>query len=173
MDRDFQALLEGSPLLGDLDDLSRTALCMHFQADRFAPGEVLLQAGATGDRMLLVLQGQVQVRLPAQDEGAPMVLAELGADQLLGEVAFFGQDIPRTADAVAVEGEVVAAQLTRETYDTMLQTDPGAAETLEKVVLDVMLERISSTNQRMVDLVAQHSGDGTFRAVARMIARKL
>lgn len=171
MDRDFQALLEGSPLLGDLDDLSRTALCMHFQSARFAPGEVLLQAGAAGDRMLLIMQGEVEVRLPEADGGE--VLATLGKDQFLGEVAFFGKDIPRTADAVAHGGEVIAAQLTRETYDHMLQVDPGAAETLEKVVLGVMLDRIASTNQRMVDLVAEHAGTGTFRAVARMIARKL
>lgn len=169
MDRDFQALLEGSALLGDLDPLSRTALCMHFRSARFAPGEVMLEAGGAGDRMLLLLQGSVEVRLPAQEGGA--ALAELGPDHLLGEVAFFGLDVPRTADAVPVD-EVVAAQLTREIYDHMLQVDPGAAETLEKLVLDVMLDRVESTNRRMVELVARHGGDGTFRAMARMMARK-
>ncbi len=170
MSTDFQQLLASSTLLGGLDPFSRTALTMHFVEARFAAGERILSAGAPGRRMLLILSGEVEVRLPKPDGAAR--LATLGPDQLLGEVAFFGHQTARVADADAVT-PVVAAQLTGEIYEGMLQTDPGAAETLEKLVLDVMLSRIASTNQQVVSLVAEHAHDGTFRAEARMMARKL
>lgn len=170
IDRDFQGLLEHSGLLSGLDPLSRTALGMHFQAARFAPGEVVLEAGETGDRMMLILSGQVEIHLPEQAGGQP--LTELGPDSLLGEVAFFGRVGGRTATAVA-RGEVVAAELSRATYDHMVQVDPGAAETLEKLLLDVMLDRVADTNARMVALIGQHKDDALFQAEARMMARKL
>lgn len=169
-DRDFQSLLERNGLLSGLDPFSRTALAMHFTASRFAPGEVVLAAGALGDRMMLVLSGHVDVRVAAED--GVHVVATLGPDNLLGEVAFFGRVGGRTANVVA-QTEVVAAQLTRAVYDGMVETDPGAAETLEKVVLDVMLARVADTNARMVDLVAEHKDNPLFQAEARMLARKM
>ena len=169
-DREFQALLERSHLLDGLDPLSRTALCMHFRPAHFGPGELLLQTGSAGDRMFLLLQGEARVRLPT--EHGPVDLGLFGPDSFIGEVAFFGQDETRTADVVA-SSEIHAAQLTRETYDQMLRVDPGAAETLEKLVLDLMLERVAATNARMVELVAAQGDDGTFRAAARMLARDL
>lgn len=169
IDQDFHALLDGSGLLSRLDPLSRTALGMHFQSARFAPGEVVLEAGTVGDRMMLVLSGQVEIHLPAREEDQALIV--LGPDSLLGEVAFFGRVGGRTATAIA-RGEVVAAQLTRAAYDGMVQVDPGAAETLEKLLLDVMLDRVADTNARMVALLSQHKDDALFQAEARMMARQ-
>lgn len=169
-DHDFQALLDHNQLLADLDPFSRTALGMHFQPARFAPREVVLEAGATGDRMLLLLSGEVEIHLPRQ--GDDQAVTVLGPDSLLGEVAFFGRVGGRTATVVA-RTEVVAAVLTRPVYDRMVETDPGAAETLEKLVLDLMLKRVADTNARMVALVGRHKDDDLFQAEARMMARKL
>lgn len=168
-DPQFQSLLEGNGLLSGLDPLSRTALCMYFHPADFAAGEVLLAAGGGGDRMLLLLSGQVEVRVPAG--GDTHAVATLGPDNLLGEVAFFGQDQPRTADVVALD-TVRTALLDRATYQTMLASDPGATETLEKLVLDLMLDRVAETNDRMVELVRAHADDPAFRATARMLASR-
>ncbi len=166
----FEALLQASAFLGDLDPFSRTALCMHFEEVHHAAGDVVMRAGEAGDRILLLLDGWLEVRLPA-DQGGEL-MATLGADQLLGEVAFFGLGVARVADAIAVD-DLVAASLSRATYDAMLQSDPGAAETLEKLVLDVMLRRISSINEQVVELVGSDDADPAFRAEARFIAREL
>lgn len=167
MDRDFLALLDQSPLLQSLDPLSRTALGMHFRSARYAPGETLMAAGAQGDRLILVLKGQAQVHLSGQ---APPLI--LGPDSLLGEVAFFGRVPGRTA-TVTAQGEVVAAVLTRETYDEMVRVDPGAAETLEKLILRLLIQRVAQTNARTVALLAQHESDPVFQAEARMMARSV
>lgn len=167
MDRDFQRLLDHSTLLQSLDPFSRTALGMHFQSARFAPGETMLEAGASGDRLLLVLSGEARVRLPTAETTG----ITLGPDSLLGEVAFFGRVEGRTATVVA-QGEVVAAVLTRETYRHMVETDPGAAETLEKLALRLLLERVAETNARTVSILTRHEDDPVFQAEARMMARR-
>lgn len=172
MDRDFAALLEQSALLSGLDPFSRTALGMHFRAARFAPGEALIRHGQPAERVLLLLQGQVEVRVPDQPGTGGHLVATLGQDAMLGEVAFFGHQTTATADVVA-DGEVVAAELSRATYDGMVQTDPGAAETFEKLVLGVMMDRVDDTNARVVALVRDHADDPSFRAAARMLARQL
>lgn len=166
----FEALLQSSGFLGDLDPFSRTALCMYFEEEHHAPGDVVMHAGARGDRLLLLLAGRVEVRLPGDPGEAPM--ATLGADALVGEVAFFGLDVNRVADVIAVE-DVVAAALSRTTFDAMRARDPGAAETLEKLVLDVMLRRISSVNEQVVAVVGSDGADASLRAEARFIAREL
>ncbi len=167
MDRDFLALLDRSALLQGLDPLSRTALGMHFQSVRYAPGETMMAAGSVGDRLVLVLSGDAQVRL-ADTDADPLTL---GPDSLLGEVAFFGQVPGRTATVLA-QTEVVAATLTRETYQAMVATDPGAAETLEKLVLSLLMERVAATNARTVAILARHEHDPIFQAEARMLARR-
>lgn len=172
MDRDFAALLEQSPLLSGLDPFSRTALGMHFRPARFAPGEHLIRHGQPPERVLLLLQGQAEVRVPDAPGQEGHLVTTLGGDHLLGEVAFFGHETPASADVIA-QGEVVAAELSRDTYDGMVQSDPGAAETFEKIVLGVMMDRVDDTNARVVALVRDHADDPSFRAAARMLARKL
>lgn len=170
LDRDFETLLESSYFLAGLDPFSRTALAMHLHPARFAPDDVILAAGAVGDSMYILLSGSVRVQLPGK-MGAHIV-ARLGPDHLLGEIAFFGRVGGRIADVVA-DGDVDAAQITRATYNKMVETDPGAAETLEKLVLDVMLTRVADTDSQMVAVFADHPNDPVFQAEARMLAGRM
>jgi CRP/FNR family transcriptional regulator len=67
----------------------------------FEPGAVIFRQGdAASGEAYLVHQGKVEVRRRAHDE--ERLLRVLGAGDLLGEVALFG-DAPHSATAIAIE----------------------------------------------------------------------
>ncbi len=66
-----------------------------------AAGTVIFEAGTTGDEMLGVIQGKVELRLP---DGQ---MFEIGPDETFGEMALVDAS-PRSATAVAVEDTTLA-----------------------------------------------------------------
>ncbi|MBI4951876.1 MAG: cyclic nucleotide-binding domain-containing protein [Myxococcales bacterium] len=61
-----------------------------------APGEVLVAAGRDPERLLVVLEGRLEVRV------AGASVAALGPGQFVGEMAFLTRELPK-ADVVVVE----------------------------------------------------------------------
>ena len=90
------ALFEQIPL----DGLSH--LAQQGQARTFEAGSQLMQQGAASDCMHIILRGRVQVERSHPDLKEPLVLAELGPGQSVGEMGVL-DDEPRSATVVALE----------------------------------------------------------------------
>jgi CRP-like cAMP-binding protein len=100
-------------------------------------GETIFRQGDVGEEMYVVFSGAVRVF--REQDGHETVLAELGPDDFLGEMALF-DDRPRSANAVAV-GATELRVISRETYELMA-CDP---------VIRTMLKTLTSRLRAMDD----------------------
>lgn len=102
----------------------REALCRSLETVRLSRGDVLVAEGAEPDAMYVVVSGRFEVRT----ENRVGALAEIGAGQLIGEVAFLGGG-GRTATVTALRESVVMC-LTRAAFEEVAAKSPAIWETL-------------------------------------------
>lgn len=96
-------------------------------AERLEPvalygGEVLFRQDEPGDSVFIVISGRLTVLL-TEGDGHVRVLAELGAGEVVGEMAYIARE-PRSATVVAVR-DTQLARLGREALDRLLELHPG------------------------------------------------
>lgn len=109
------------PLFASLTDEAVTRLSAGGVAEVPA-GQVLAQAGDPGEGMFVVLDGSVVV------ERGDLHL-EIGRHGFFGELALLVPGSPRIARVRAVTDARVLA-VSRETFDVLLDTEPGFARAL-------------------------------------------
>lgn len=102
----------------------REALCRSLETVRLSRGDVLVREGDEPDAMYVVVSGRFEVRT----ENRAGALAEIGAGQLIGEVAFLGGG-GRTATVSALR-ESVVMRLSRRSFQEVAASSPGIWETL-------------------------------------------
>ncbi|HPA47713.1 MAG TPA: SUMF1/EgtB/PvdO family nonheme iron enzyme [bacterium] len=94
-------------------------------------GQYLFHAGDEADCAYLVEEGRLQV---IQDiDGTEFPIAEIGPHELVGEIGILG-DQPRTASVRALEKTVLVI-LTQEGIERILESDPGMAKRLVRVLI--------------------------------------
>jgi CRP-like cAMP-binding protein len=103
-------------------ELARTASRM-----REPKGMVFSREGERGDELVVLLEGEVEVRR----DGA--VLATLGAGEHFGEMALLGDTTRRSATVVAVT-PVVVAYVSRHHFDALLAEHPEVREAVQQVL---------------------------------------
>ena len=96
---DVAQLLSKSMLFGVLDESARRELASRVHRKNFNAGEPIFHVGDPGQSMMVILAGTVRVSLPGP-RGKAVILADLSAGELLGEIALLdGRE--RSADAAA------------------------------------------------------------------------
>ena len=68
----------------------------------FSKGAELMRQGEVGDTMFVILNGKVRVQRSHQDLTEPLVLADLAAGEIVGEMGLLDGS-PRSATVVAIE----------------------------------------------------------------------
>ena len=114
----------------------------------FAAGEALMRQGEDADAMHVILSGRVRVDRTAVGEPAPIVLAELGANDVVGEIGVLDGG-PRTATVTALE-QTRTLELHRTLLAVVLIQYPEIAADL----LRTLSRRLRSTNE-IVDAFAR------------------
>ena len=139
-----KSMLDAMPLFNGLDGRQRAKL-QNAMAERLVPrGAEILGAGDTADELVLILHGSASILVPSPD-GEMVRLAGVRCGGIVGEIAFLDQE-PRSASVVAQE-DVVAAVLSRETYNALCETEPQLVrQLLANIALDVAT-RLRRTNQ--------------------------
>jgi len=89
---------------------------------RFAAGDVLIQQGAPGSHLHVILSGKVEVRVRTP-EGSEVPIAVLAQGECVGEMSLLTGD-PASADVVAVEG-VETLALGSVDFTAVVSADPG------------------------------------------------
>jgi len=108
--------------------------------------EILVEAGARGDELFLIVSGEIDIRLPTGSHHY-MRLAKFGPGTLFGEVAFLDPG-PRTASAVGVRaGEVLV--LNQAGFDELRRVHPGAAIAVLKALGRAMGDHLRWSTQEM------------------------
>jgi CRP/FNR family cyclic AMP-dependent transcriptional regulator len=142
---DIARLLSKSLLFGVLDDDARRELAGRVHRKSYESGEPIFHVGAPGQSMMVIVAGTVRVSLPGP-RGKGVILADLGAGELLGEVALLdGRE--RSADASAL---TKCELLVLERRDVVAFLEKRADVCLK--LLELICARLRKADQRMSDI---------------------
>jgi CRP/FNR family transcriptional regulator, cyclic AMP receptor protein len=140
--QDNAQILAKSALFGALDDGVRKELATRVHRKNFAVGEPIFHVGDPGQSMMVILNGTVRVSL-AGPKGKTVILADLAAGDLLGEVALLdGKE--RSADATAL---TKCELLVLDRRDVVSFLEKRADLCLK--LLDLLCARLRKSDQRM------------------------
>ena len=95
---------------------------------QLAPGDFLFREGDKGDKMYVLLEGEIDISL------GDLVLEAAGPGALIGEMALI-DDTPRTANAVA-KTPCRLAQIDRRRFHFLVQQTPHFATHVMKTLAD-------------------------------------
>jgi len=104
----------------------------------YAPGKLLVEQGAPGDSLYLVIEGNVSIQ---RDE---LEITQKGVGECIGEMALI-DDAPRNASVVAIE-PTKAVQITKDKFWDIIEAYPSIARHL----LHVLCARIRQDTLRQV-----------------------
>ncbi len=113
-------------------------------------GDVLMEEGAPGDALYVVLDGDFEVSKRSGNQD--VVLAVRGTGEVLGEMALI-EDLPRSATVTAARQSRIL-KITKEVFQTLIGSSPSAALS----VLHTMSARLRNTesmlrqNEKMASL---------------------
>jgi CRP-like cAMP-binding protein len=107
----------------------------------FPAGAELMHQGDEGDCLYVVLRGQVQVERSHPDLAEPLILAELGPGEVVGEMAVLDRG-PRSATVTAVE-DTETVELSREAFASTLVAYPEVLMAL----LRMLAQRLRVTDE--------------------------
>jgi CRP/FNR family transcriptional regulator len=136
--------LAAVPLFSGLDQASLESLEAFTFRKSFAPGEVIVEEGRTGNGLYIVLSGSVEV-VKGLSGPNPQVAAILGSSEPFGEMALLG-DWKRSASVRALE-EVECLGMDRWAFLAHLNREPQLAIRM----LQMLAERLAITNERLVE----------------------
>ncbi len=165
------------PLFALMDEEERASLADLMEERCLHTGETLFKAGDAGDSLVIVRNGRLQIFLEST-EGEKIILGDIGAGQMLGEVSLFDPG-PRSATAIAVEHTDILAFDHGDLWKVLQQKPHIAVD-----MLTVMGKRLRATDellrthvtrnlnteeeerltfpQRLADRVAAFGGSWTF-----------
>lgn len=116
--------LKKIPMFSELQLRELAGIASIAKERSFPAGSLIIQEGAPGDSLFLVLQGKVSV-VKATGSSQPLVLAEIGPDECFGEMALFDRQ-PRSASVVAAEDTYVM-ELGRFEFEEIMREFPVIA----------------------------------------------
>lgn len=124
------ALLRTVPLFSRLRDNELAQLAKTITTESFAPGEVIVEAGAVGSALYIIATGTVEVLLTG-GAGEQIVLSRLGKGEHFGEMSLI--DGSRRSATVRAIGKCEMLRLDQESF-------LGAAELHPSLAVNVMRE---------------------------------
>ncbi|MEM9282460.1 MAG: protein kinase [Verrucomicrobiota bacterium] len=107
-------------------------------------GQVIFREGDPGDFTVRIKTGRVEIS--KEDQGSKKVLAELGAGDVLGELAVFS-NMPRNATATALEDTVVYLMRSSEVRAEMDKMSPWVSQ-----MITALSHRFDRLNKRVIEL---------------------
>jgi CRP-like cAMP-binding protein len=103
----------------------------------------MFNAGDVGDAAYIIIEGKVEISVPTP--AGPIVVNTLGRNEILGEIAIFG-DVPRTAAAKAVS-KVETLKISKELFIKVIRENPDAAIELIKILAMRLVNTTSQLTQ--------------------------
>ncbi len=130
-------LLRSAYFFRNLDDSVLHAVAERCAAVRFDQGAIIFQEGDQGDRLFIVLSGEVEVWKHAEADDASL-LARYGAGRFFGEMALV-DELPRSATAVAAApSELLSLQ--RSAFVELVEAFPPLAVSVMRSLSAIVRE---------------------------------
>lgn len=116
--------------------------------EKLSEGQLLFQEGDVGDKMYVVLDGQVRISksIPGAGEEA---LAFLERGDYFGEMALIDNK-PRSADAKAHQGGAVVLAIPRDVVEGILDIDKVTSRRMLKILCSLIAKRLRALDEKIV-----------------------
>lgn len=141
--------LGGVPFFQNISLNGLSALAARGQKRVFSPNASLMGQGELGDTMYIIVSGRVSVKRTHPDLTEPLLLAELGPGEVIGEMRLLDGE-PRSATVVALEETETMEMTARDLAETMVQY-PEVAQTL----LHILSRRLRTTDDLMAHVLEE------------------
>jgi len=134
-------LIRQFPIFSKLQPAMQKLLVFSSERLTYDAGQVMFNAGDMGDAAYIVIEGSVEISVPTP--GGPIVVNKLGRNDIIGEIAIFG-DVPRTATAKALT-PLETLKISKELFTKVIRENPDAALEL----IRVLAARLANTTTQL------------------------
>jgi CRP/FNR family transcriptional regulator, cyclic AMP receptor protein len=140
-------LLRRVPYFAEIEPAKLKLLAFMSERVAFDPGKRLFRQGDPGDAAYLIISGEAEVT--AETPTGPVVLATLGANEIVGDMAILG-NVPRTA-TVRAKSRLITLRISKEPFMRMVREFPAMAVSM----MQELAERLAATNNQLSAAVAE------------------
>ena len=123
-------LIRQFPIFSRIQPAMQKLLCFSAERLTYDTGQVMFNAGDAADAAYIIISGQVEISVPTPS--GPIVVNTLGRNDILGEIAIFG-DVPRTATAKAMT-KLETLKISKDMFVKVIRENPDAAVELIKIL---------------------------------------
>jgi len=144
-------LLRPQAIFAGLDEEELALVAEICREQRFISGEAVFREGEIGDRLYLIVDGEVRItrQIPGSGEEA---LAVLKPGSLFGEMAVLDHG-PRSTDAIA-NRETLCLTILRSDFELLLQRNRDMAVAVLWAVVRLVSKRLRATNDSLQSFLA-------------------
>jgi len=140
-------LLRRVPFFAEIEPARLKLLAFMSERVGFDPGKALCRQGDPADAAYLIIEGEADVLVDTPT--GPLVLATLGANDIVGEMAILG-DVPRTA-TVQAKTRIVALRIAKEPFMRMVREFP----TMAVSIMRELAHRLEMTNNQLRNALSE------------------
>ena len=158
MDDDLRKGLVATPLFAGLAPDQVDRLGSIGRVEYFAAGAVVLAQGESAPRLLVLLEGEVDV-LRRDAAGVERAVGTAGPGEMLGEVSLL-LDLPRTA-TVRARSDLRCFALNRPAFEAMLEDEDPAALKLGVAIARLLANRLLTLDDRVAELLSRDGASTT------------
>lgn len=144
---DIYALVARSVFFAEFTREDIALLAGYMRIFRAQPGHVLIREGDTGDHMLLVIKGEIDI-MKKNAHGAPQVMASVLPGTTLGEMSMIDGE-PRFATCTAIK-ETTYGVLTRDAMVKIIVEKPSLGAKLMVKIVSLLSQRLRHTSARLM-----------------------
>ena len=123
-------LIRQFPIFSKIPLAMQKLLCFSSERLTFDEGQVMFNAGDTADACYIVIDGTAEISIPTPK--GPLVVNTSGRNELIGEIAIFG-DVPRTA-TVAARTRLETLKISKSLFLSVIRENPDAAIELIRIL---------------------------------------
>lgn len=153
MSSDVAQVLSESELMEGLTPDEVERILAVGRVEHWQERAIVLEEGAVGPRMMVLLEGQVEV-LRRDHAGVERSIARLGPGDVLGEMSLL-LDLPRTATVRALSDLRVFA-VDRQAFLEMIDQSEPAVLKLGFRLSRVLAQRLTRLNDKVLELLAEN-----------------
>jgi CRP-like cAMP-binding protein len=136
-------LIRQFPIFSKIQPAMQKLLCFSSERLTYDAGQVMFNAGDAADAAYIIIDGSVEISVPTPS--GPIIVNTLGKNELLGEIAIFGE-VPRTATAKAVS-KLETLKISKDMFIKVIRENPDAAIELIKILAGRLANTTSQLTQ--------------------------
>lgn len=164
-DIDRTQLLSRTDLFASLTDVEVNTLASRVEEKRFHVGAHLVEKGASGNSMFILVEGLLNVCTKAESDGRSVLVDDLEPGDFFGEMCLF-TGCPRSATIVA-QTDVVVFEIDHEVVNDLLAARPEIATHLAETIASRQ-QQLEIAGKSRIEAVKEDQDSASQRILDRM-----